>query len=185
MRQDGDATLNDAADGKPRVTVLMTVFNDERHVGKAIESVLRQSYTDFELIIVNDGSTDGTEAILARYAASDPRIRVLRQPNAGTTAAANLGLARAQGQYVARLDSDDLSYPHRLQTEVDFLDRNPDVALVGGGSDIIDDEGQVIGTRNVQTDDPARTLLHRCIYQQSDVMFRRDVVLRLGGYRAG
>lgn len=168
----------------PRVTVLMTVFNDERFVGQAIQSILCQTYEDFELIIVNDGSTDATSEIVAGYAASDDRVRVLTQSNSGTTAAANLGLGHARGIYVARLDSDDLSYRHRLRTEVDFLDAHPEVGLVGGGSDIIDEAGQVIGVRNIRTSNPARVLMHRCIYQQSDVMFRREVVLAIGGYRA-
>lgn len=167
----------------PRVTVLMTVFNDERFVGAAIESILGQTFTDFELIIVDDGSRDGTPAILARYQSLDDRVSVIRQENAGTTRAANHGLAHARGEYVARLDSDDRSFPDRLQIEVDFLDAHPDVALVGGGSEIIDEEGNTVGLRNVHTNDPARVLRHRCVYQQSDVMFRRSVVQSLGGYR--
>ena len=166
----------------PIVSVLMSVYNDQRFVGMAINSILTQTLTDFEFIIVDDGSTDGTTDILANYAAQDGRIRIYRQSNAGTTAAANFGLSLARGKYVARLDSDDISYPYRLHTEVDFLERNP-AALVGGGADIIDSEGRVIGVRNVITSRPARTLLHRCIYQQSDVMFRTKVVVKLGGYR--
>jgi glycosyltransferase involved in cell wall biosynthesis len=161
----------------------MCVYNDERFVGHAIQSVLAQSFQEFELVIINDGSTDGTQAVLDEYARRDSRIRVYRQENAGTTAAANFGLSVVCGKFVARLDSDDLSYPHRLQLEAEFLERNPSVALVGGGSHIIDVDGAVIGVRNISTAAPARTLRHRCIYQQSDVMFRRDVVARLGGYR--
>lgn len=183
MTGDAPQGRHGGADASPRVTVLMTVYNDERHVAQAIDSVLAQTHRDFELLIVDDGSTDGTAAILARYAAADPRIRVLTQPNSGTTAAANAGLEQARGLYVARLDSDDLSHPDRLAIEVAFLDAHPEVALVGGGSEIIDDSGEVIGVRNVRTADPSRTLPHRCIYQHSDVMFRRDVALRVGAYR--
>lgn len=161
----------------------MCVYNDEKFVGTAIESILCQSFTDFEFIIVDDGSTDGTGSVLAGYEAQDQRIRVFTQANAGTTAAANFGLSVARGDYVARLDSDDLSYPDRLKIEVDYLDANPQVALVGGGSDIIDVDGTVIGARNIRVDSPSSTLMHRCIYQQSDVMFRRNVVVGLGGYR--
>ena len=167
----------------PTVSVLMCVYNDENFVGHAIESILGQTFGDFEFVIVNDGSTDGTPGILAEYSAKDSRIRVFSQANMGTTAAANFGLFAARSIYVARLDSDDISYPHRLQTEVDFLERYPHVALVGGGADIIDREGIIIGARNIRTTSPARTLTHRCIYQQSDVMFRRDMVVALGGYR--
>jgi glycosyltransferase involved in cell wall biosynthesis len=167
----------------PMVSVLMSVYNDERFVGLAIESILTQTLNDFEFIIINDGSTDGTAAILAKYAAQDRRIKVYQQANAGTTAATNFGLSMARGKYVARLDSDDISHPHRLQTELGFLEKNSGIALVGGGSEIIDAGGRIIGVRNIETSCPARTLLHRCIYQQSDVMFRTDVVIKLCGYR--
>jgi glycosyltransferase involved in cell wall biosynthesis len=167
----------------PTVSVLMCVYNDEKFVGYAIESILGQTFQDFEFVIVNDGSTDRTVDILAEYSAKDTRIRVFSQANAGTTAAANMGLSVVRGKYVARLDSDDVSNPHRLQTEVDFLASHSEVALVGGGADIIDLTGAIVGERNIRTMSPARTLTHRCIYQQSDVMFRRDIVVALGGYR--
>ncbi len=161
----------------------MCVYNDPRFVGHAIESILTQSFEDFEFVIVDDGSTDTTPSILEKYAFQDSRIRIFRQPNAGTTAAANYGLSLVRGKYVARIDSDDISYPHRLATEVQFLEQNPDVALVGGGAHIIDFEGRIVGLRNIVTSRPERTLWHRCIYQQSDVMFRTEIVSKLGGYR--
>jgi len=168
---------------EPKVSVLMCVYNDEQFVSQAIESVLAQTYQDFEFVIVDDGSTDGTAAILAKYARTDRRIRILSQANTGTTAAANFGLAQCRGVYVARLDSDDISLPHRLEVEVNFLDRHPDIALVGGGTEVIDVQGRAVGVRNIRASSPKRALRHRCIYQQSDVMFRREVVLALGGYR--
>jgi glycosyltransferase involved in cell wall biosynthesis len=167
----------------PRVTVLMCVYNDERHVGEAIESVLAQTFADFELLIVDDGSTDATPRVLAEYAARDPRIHVVTQANAGTTVSANRGLALARGEYVARLDSDDVSLPDRLAIEVAYLDRHPDVALVGGGTLLMDAKGAVVGRRNIHPRNAALALRSRCIYQQSDVMFRRATVNSLGGYR--
>jgi glycosyltransferase involved in cell wall biosynthesis len=167
----------------PPVTVLMCVFNDERYVAQAVESILGQDFGDFELVIIDDGSTDRTPQILRSLAERDARIRVHRQANAGTTAAANAGLALAKGSLVARLDSDDCSFPYRLREQVDFFSRHPDVGLLGGGSEIIDPAGRVLGVRNIETRDPRRVLHHRCIYQQSDVMFRREIVARLGGYR--
>lgn len=168
---------------QPKVSVLMCVYNDEQFVSQAIESVLAQTYQDFEFVIVDDGSSDGTAEILAKHARREPRIRVLSQANRGTTAAANFGLSQCRGVYVARLDSDDISLPHRLEVEVNFLDRHPDIALVGGGTEIIDVQGRVVGVRNIRASWPKRALRHRCIYQQSDVMFRRELVLTLGGYR--
>lgn len=167
----------------PCVSVVMTVYNDQRFLPFAIDSIIAQSFADFELVIVNDGSTDQSERILQEYAARDSRMKVVTQDNAGTTAAANRGLDLARGRYVARLDSDDVSYPHRLQTEVQFMEANRNIALVGGGSDIIDIDGHIVGTRNIRTANPQRAILHRNIYQQSDVMFRLDVVRHLGGYR--
>jgi glycosyltransferase involved in cell wall biosynthesis len=168
----------------PRVTVLMTVYNDERYVGEAVESILAQTFGDFELVIVDDGSTDRTPEVLQRYRSLDARLRVLTQPNAGTAISANLGLSRSRGEYIARIDSDDISLPERLALEVDYLDRHPEVALVGGGAYLIDSVGNVIGRRNITPRYPKLALRSRCIYQQSDVMFRREVVLGLGGYRA-
>jgi hypothetical protein len=169
--------------GSPLVTVLMCVYNDDKFVGQAIESILAQDYTDFEFLIVDDGSTDSTPKILYDFAAKDSRIKILRQSNAGTTAAANRGLSLANGDLVARLDSDDLSFQYRLREQVEYLSAHPNVGLIGGGSEIIDTEGRVIGVRNIVVRDPVRVLQHRCIYQQSDVMFRRELVVRLGGYR--
>ncbi len=174
---------HDAAARNPRATVLMCVYNDEQYVGNAIKSILSQTFADFEFLIVNDGSTDGTLAILNSFQASDPRIRVVSYPNSGTTISGNRGLSLARGEYVARLDSDDISLPDRLAIEVDYLDRHPEVALVGGGSYIIDSDGKVIGRRNINPRNLKLALRSRCFFQQSDVMFRRELVLKLGGYR--
>lgn len=168
---------------RPLVSVLMCVFNDERYVAHAVESILAQDFADFEFVIVDDGSTDRTPEILRSLADRDPRIVVHRQANSGATAAANSGLALAKGELVARLDSDDCSFPYRLREQVEFFSRHPAVGLLGGGSEIIDPDGRVIGGRNIAAPDPKSVLHHRCIYQQSDVMFRRDLVLRLGSYR--
>jgi glycosyltransferase involved in cell wall biosynthesis len=161
----------------------MCVYNDQRYVGEAIESILGQSFREFEFLIIDDGSTDGTPAILDKYAAQDSRIRIFRQQNAGATAAANKGLQLAVGEYVARLDSDDISFPYRLEVEVEFLAKHRGVGLVGGGAEIIGEDGHVVGVRNIIPRDPAKVLRRRCIYQQSDVMFDRNLAIRLGGYR--
>lgn len=165
----------------PLVSVLITVYNDEGNIARAVESILNQSYQHLELVVVNDGSTDGTAAVLAAYQKKDSRIRIINQPNGGTASAANHGLKFCTGKYIARLDSDDWSYPYRLKEEVEFLEANPDVGLVGGGCHIADTSARIIGVRNIKTRNPYKTLLNRCIYQQSDVMFRRDVLERLAG----
>jgi glycosyltransferase involved in cell wall biosynthesis len=165
----------------PKVSVLICVYNDEANIGKAIDSILCQSFQDFEIIIVNDGSTDATGTILSQYKQQDKRIKVIDQQNQGTANAANNGITHCSGKYIARLDSDDISYPHRLQTEVSFLEANPHVGLVGGGCHITDSTGRILGSRNIRPKNPHKTLINRCIYQQSDVMFRKDVLDKLAG----
>lgn len=165
----------------PMVSVLITVYNDESNIGNALDSILAQSYQDFEIVVVNDGSTDGTPEVLTKYQEKDKRIKIINQKNQGTANAANNGLKHCSGKYIARLDSDDTSYPHRLQEEVSFLESNPHVGLVGGGCHIADITGRIIGTRNIKPTNPYKTLINRCIFQQSDVMFRKDVLDKLPG----
>src|SRR5262245_21907442 len=117
--------------GTPRVTVLIPVYNRVQYVAVAIESILAQHFTNFELLLIDDGSTDGSLEVLRSYTA-DPRVRLLRnESNLGIPRTRNKGVALARGEYVAMLDSDDYAYPTRLGRQVDFLDRHPDYALVG------------------------------------------------------
>ncbi|MCS6836542.1 MAG: glycosyltransferase family 2 protein [Anaerolineae bacterium] len=116
----------------PRVTVLMTVYNNARYLGAAVESILAQSWPDFEFLIVDDGSGDGSRDVLARYAAQDGRIRLhFNARNIGLARSLNVGLAMAQGEYVARMDDDDVSLPERLARQVAYLDAHPQVAALG------------------------------------------------------
>jgi len=118
------------AEGAPRVSVVMSVYNGERYLRQAVESILDQTFTDFEFIIVDDGSSDGTWNILNGYV--DPRIRLVRnEENIGLTKSLNKGLALARGQYVARMDADDVSLPERLEKQVSFLDAHAKVGVVG------------------------------------------------------
>lgn len=168
----------------PRVTVLVPSYNDERFLGAAIESILAQTFTDFELLIVDDASTDGSRAVVERY--RDPRIRLLVNPtNLGGGAARNRGLAASAGEYVAALDSDDLSFPDRLERQIAYLDAHPDVAVVGSQAKLIDVNGRGIGEVWRPTTDLG---IRWCrIFQnpviQSSATFRRSVVWEeLGGY---
>ena len=115
----------------PRVSVFIPVYNREAYVGAAIESVLRQSFQDFEILLIDDGSTDLSVEVLRSY--DDRRIRVVRnERNLGQPETRNRGLALARGQYVAMLDSDDVARPDRLSRQVAFLDRHQDCVEVGG-----------------------------------------------------
>src|SRR5690606_31877358 len=115
----------------PDVTVLMAVHNAEPYVRDAVTSVLDQDFRNFEFVIVDDGCTDGSSAILDELARADPRIVLIRNAgNRGLTASLNVGLRAARGRYIARMDADDRSLPHRLSRQFDFMERHPDHAVV-------------------------------------------------------
>lgn len=117
---------------EPMLSVLMPVYNAEPYVGEAIESVLRQSFADFEMIIVDDHSTDSSARIIRGYADRDPRIVLLSNDSGkGLVSALNFGLSRARGRWVARFDADDVCDPERFHVQIDFLAKNPEVAVVG------------------------------------------------------
>jgi glycosyltransferase involved in cell wall biosynthesis len=115
----------------PRVSILIPAYNAQRYVGDAVESMLAQTYRDFECIVVDDGSTDATPSLLAQMAARDPRLRTIRVPHGGIVEALNAGLYAARGEFIARMDSDDISVPNRLEQQIQFLDANPQVVALG------------------------------------------------------
>ena len=132
----------------PIVTVLMSVYNGERYLNEAIDSILAQTFTDFEFLIIDDASTDSTPKILHSY--DDPRIRIVtNEENLGLTKSLNKGLALAQGEYIARMDADDISLPERLMMQLNFLIDNKTVPLVGSGAIMIDEDGKSIGKMNL------------------------------------
>ena len=167
----------------PRVSIAMAVYNGGRFLREAVGSVLAQTYRDFEFIIVDDGSTDSTPEILASYA--DSRMVVIRnRENIGLTRSLNVCLARATGEYVARMDADDICHPHRLERQVSYLTRHMQVGLVGSWVERIDDQGRSGGVRRLPTG--ATNLRWRLLFgnpvAHPAVMFRRRLVGELGGY---
>ena len=113
---------------EPLVTVLLPAYNSEAFVRESLQSILDQTFTDFELIVIDDASTDGTVALVKAF--QDSRIRLVQKPhNTGYTDSLNNGIRLARGRYIARMDADDISLPHRFQKQVQFLDAHPDVAL--------------------------------------------------------
>ena len=130
----------------PRVSCLMPVYNGERYLAEALDSVLGQTFTDFELIVVDDGSRDASPAILDDYRRRDPRVRVLTKENGGIVDALNHGLSHAQGDYIARMDADDVCLPNRFEIQVAYLDAHPGCVLVGGLAAMIDERGGPLGT---------------------------------------
>ena len=123
----------------------MAVYNVARFLREAVDSVLAQTFTDFELVVIDDGSTDDSPAILATYA--DPRLVVIRQPNAGLIASLNTGIRAARGELVARMDPDDRCEPNRLVVQVAYLDAHPEVALVGSAVSTMDEDGRRLAPR--------------------------------------
>ena len=113
----------------PKLSVLMTVYNGMPYLPEAVESILTQDFTDFEFIIVDDGSTDETSTYLNQL--KDPRVLILSQANGGTAAASNFGLSRCRGEYIARMDADDITLPTRFGKQVRFLDGNPTIGILG------------------------------------------------------
>jgi glycosyltransferase involved in cell wall biosynthesis len=170
----------------PKVTVLIPVFNRERFVEEAIRSVVEQDFDDFELLVVDDGSTDRTPAVLETWRRRDARVVVVTSPaNLGIPGALNLGLAHARGNYVARLDSDDLMMPRRLAAQTRVLDTRPEVVLVSCAYGIVDLDGHLLST--YKRDEPHEVtafLLHffNVVGGGGQVMFRRAQVLEEGGY---
>lgn len=158
----------------PKVSVLMPVFNAEAYLAEAIESILKQSFTDFEFLIFNDGSIDKSHQIITSYS-SDTRIRYINSTtNRGYLVYLNEGLQLAQGEYIARMDADDLSMPTRFEDQVKFLDKNLDYALVGSKVDYINGEGEYLFTPDLPHNDEeikARLFFNNCIYHPS-VMIR-------------
>ena len=165
----------------PKVTVLMSVYNGERYLKEAIDSILTQTFTDFEFLIIDDASTDKTPDILRSY--SDPRIRIVtNQENIGLTKSLNKGLELAKGEYVARMDADDISLPDRFMEEVNYLDSNLDVAVVGTGRENVDSEGNSLEVVFPPKIVSSELLLKGNQFQHSSVMFRKNIILKEGGY---
>lgn len=175
--------------GLPAVSVAMSVYNGESFLAEAIESVLTQSFRDFEFLVLDDGSRDGSAAIIRRYAAADPRIRPIMRENRGLVASLNQLIAEARAPLIARMDDDDICLPDRFERQVNFLGENPDYGVVGTWSEDIDSEGRPIFVTG--KDHP---LTHEDVLQAIDsgrqalchpsVMYRRDIVREVGGYHA-
>jgi glycosyltransferase involved in cell wall biosynthesis len=127
----------------PKISVVMGVFNGESYLDAAISSIAEQTFTDFEFIIIDDGSTDSTATILEQWAAKDPRLQIItNKKNLGLTRSLNIGTAQASGEWIARQDGDDRSMPTRFARQMEFLQQNPTVELLGTGCWIIDEQGR-------------------------------------------
>jgi glycosyltransferase involved in cell wall biosynthesis len=172
----------------PAVSVVMPVYNARAYIGQAVRSVLGQTLADFELIVIDDGSSDGSGQVARETSCEDPRVRLVRQENQGVSCAANRGTELARGEFLARVDADDICFPQRLQRQVEFLRNNADYVAVGSRVLLIDADGAELFEM------PGIPLTHEeidrglmsvewAIYQPA-VMMRTQAVRRIGGYRA-
>jgi len=168
----------------PKVTVLMSVYNGEKYLREAVDSILAQTFNDFEFLIVNDGSTDNIAEIIESY--NDPRIKIINnEKNIGLTKSLNKGLKLAKGKYIARQDADDISMPDRIIKQVDFLDRNLDIAIVGTNYFRINEKGDIVQeiNRKRKDIDIKINLSKGNQLGHGTLMFRKDCVEKIGFYR--
>jgi glycosyltransferase involved in cell wall biosynthesis len=170
---------------EPLVSVVMVVFNVDRFLAEAIESILDQTFKDFELVIVDYGSTDSTKDTVARYAGKDFRVRLHEIPHCGLGAARNAACSFARGRYIALMDADDIALPERLQLQVGFMERHPEVGLLGAFVQWINAAGRDLFVCRFPTDDKQlrETLSIRCCFWQPTVLLLKEAFVRSGGYR--
>lgn len=167
----------------PTLTVLMPVYNTAQYLPEVIESILNQTFGDFEFLIINDGSKDNSQEVIERYAQKDQRIRSIYQENVGLVETLNRGISLARGSLIARQDGDDLSLPTRLEKQVEFLNRNPDCALLG------------TAIRTFGGPNPSKDIFYYTFHEQiadmfllensiahGSVMFLKSAILEVGGY---
>lgn len=167
----------------PKVSVVMSVYNGAPYLRQAIESILAQTFDDFEFLIINDASTDETRQILTSF--RDPRIIALEnEQNLGLAASLNLAIDGARGEYIARQDADDLSYPQRLAEQVAFLDAHRKVGAVGATTEWIDSAGNTLQIWRQPTEnaDIQQTLLRYCCLIHGSTMYRHVAALQMGNY---
>lgn len=170
----------------PRISVVMSVYNGEKNLEQAIRSVLSQTFSNFEFIIVNDGSTDSSEKIINSF--DDPRIKLVRnESNMGLTQSLVKGFDLANGAYIARMDADDISLPHRFETEVNFLDIHQDYALIGSSYYLINDLGEKLGIVPVLlcNDQLKNELIEKNWFCHGSTLIRKVAYDSVGGYNIG
>jgi tetratricopeptide (TPR) repeat protein len=163
----------------------MPVHNEASHLAEALDSLLTQTYRDLEIVCIDDGSTDGSPEILAAYRRRDRRLVVRRQTRSGIVDALNHGCRLARGRYLARMDADDVALPDRLERQVAFLDRHPEVAVVGGAVILISADGTPFATARCPVSDPEirAALIRSNPLTHSAVMMRKAAFHAVGGYR--
>lgn len=173
------------ADLNLKVSVIMASHNGEKFIKEAIDSILGQTFGDFEFLIVDDGSTDLTSIILDEYAKKDQRVKITTNPQClGLTKSLNNALKQAQGEFIARMDDDDISFKNRFEKQRDFMEKNPDVVLAGAFAFLINENGDTIGEKKlaVASEEIKRKLLFNNQIIHSLWFARRDILIKEGLY---
>ena len=169
----------------PKASVIMSAYNGEKYLKEAIESILNQTFKDFEFIIVNDGSTKETADILESYAKNDLRIKVIVNPeNIGLTKSLNRAIQETNGTYIVRMDSDDISLPERLEKQIEFMNNNPEIGLLGTGYYEINHDGIILGKTVFPSTDKElkRLLIKYNPFCHTSVIIRRKILDQIGVY---
>lgn len=170
-----------------KVSVLLPVNRDDGYLDTAVDSILNQTFRDFELLIIANNCTDDLWFKIENFKKLDIRIKIFRLNLGGLTFALNYGLNIATGEYIARMDADDISLPERLQKQVDFLDKNTSVVILGAQISYIDDEGDLsLFTASILPKNPSeKVAYYKCPIYHPTVMFRKSTILAIGGYKYG
>ena len=169
--------------GNPTISVVMPVYNAEKYVREAIESILNQTFENFEFIIIDDGSIDGSAEIVKSY--KDPRVIVIQQENKGNPVARNAGNGIAEGKYIASMDADDISHPNRLSKQFDYMENHKTCVALATDGIIIDEQGnRICSSKNTLTEEELRKQLpERNPFTHGSMMIRKDVLSMCGGYK--
>lgn len=172
----------------PKVSVVMPAYNAERYISRAIESILNQTFKDFELIIINDASTDSTLSIINKYIKKDKRIKVIsNKKNLQIAASLNIGITKAKSNIVARMDADDYSIRNRLELQYKLLEKHSDIAIVGAYMYVVNEQNKVLTIRKYPTksDDLKKVMFRYSPFAHPVVMYRKKVIQEFGGYSLG
>ncbi len=169
----------------PALSVILPVYNTERYLREAVDSILTQTFTDFELILIDDGSTDRSGDICREYAGRDPRIVLIDRPNGGLVSALNEGIAKARAPLIARMDADDIAMPERFACQYAHMMKNPQIAVLGSAIRWIDETGQItgLGLYPLIPAESKDALKRGCSVAHPAVIMRKSAVLKAGGYR--
>ncbi|MCW3076085.1 MAG: glycosyltransferase [Bacteroidetes bacterium] len=171
------------SNNSPFISVLLPVYNAGKFLHESIESILNQTFSDFELIIINDGSKDNSKEIIKSF--NDSRIIFIDQENIGLAASLNKGLGLAKGRFIARQDNDDISLPQRFEKQLIYFEQNPEVDLLGTAAEITDEQGRPTRRFHRHSSDPLTlkfALLFNNPFVHSSVMFRKTVIEKTGPY---